>query len=101
MHWGRGRTALHGAQDVIVAALEGDVEELAELGQLGAGADEALGEVARVGGGKADALDAWQAGWERGGGGALQTKAGPGALQSILFPQEEGRRGTWCQGGSI
>mmetsp|Transcript_37621 Transcript_37621/g.95012 ORF Transcript_37621/g.95012 Transcript_37621/m.95012 type:complete len:365 (-) Transcript_37621:599-1693(-) len=50
--------ALHLAQDVVVAALEGDVEELAQLGQLRARAHQAVREVARVRGGEADALDA-------------------------------------------
>jgi len=34
------------------------MEELAHLGQLGAGPDEALGEVSRVAGGESNTLDA-------------------------------------------
>ena len=39
------RRAPHLAQDVVVAALEGDVEEVAQLGQLGARAHQPLREV--------------------------------------------------------
>ena len=55
----RGRVPSgHLPQDLVVAALERHVEELAQLGQLGAGPDQPLGEVARVRRREADALDA-------------------------------------------
>ena len=48
--------AAHGLEHGVVAALEGDVEVLAHLGQLGAGVDQPLGEVAGVAGGEANPL---------------------------------------------
>lgn len=48
----------HLAQDVVVAALKGDVEKLTQLWELCAGFDEALGEVPGMTRGKADALNA-------------------------------------------
>ena len=47
----------HCPQHVVVAALEGDVEVLAQLGEVGAGVDQAFGEVAGVARGEADAGD--------------------------------------------
>ena len=42
---GMARDALHLSQDVIVAGLERDVEELAHFGQLGTSLDQSLCEV--------------------------------------------------------
>ena len=47
----------HRLEDIVVAALEGDVEVLADLGQVGAGVDQPFREVAGVAGGEADPLN--------------------------------------------
>lgn len=55
-------TGMHKHSDVLLCHQHQrahNVEELAQLVQLGARPDQALCEVARVAGGKADALDAW------------------------------------------
>ena len=54
-----GVAAAHGLEHGVVAALEGNVEVLAHLGQLGAGVDQPLGEVAGVAGGEANPLQAF------------------------------------------
>ena len=55
---GGGVTPRHGLEQLVVAALEGHMEVLTHLRQLGAGFDQALGEIARVAGGEANPLDA-------------------------------------------
>ena len=48
----------HGLEHVVITALEGDVEVFAHLGQVGAGVDQPLGEVAGMARGEADPFDA-------------------------------------------
>ena len=50
--------ALHGGQDAVGARLHGQVYQRRQLGQPGVGVDQPFGELARVRGGVADALDA-------------------------------------------
>eukprot|EP00976_Prorocentrum_cordatum_P097431 1190988-Prorocentrum_minimum.AAC.4 len=52
-------SAQHLLQNIVVARLERNVVERHHLRHLRASLDEALGKVAGVGGGEADALDAW------------------------------------------
>ena len=47
----------HGLEDIVVAALEGHVEALDNVGALGDGVDDSKGHVAGVRGDEADALD--------------------------------------------
>ena len=49
---------MHGKEDVGAARLHGQVDVVAECGHRVDGVDDVLGEVARVRGGEADALDA-------------------------------------------
>src|SRR5260221_3323849 len=61
----RGIAALHRGEDAIGARLHRQVHVRRELRQRGVRIDQALGEVARMRGGVADALDAVDFGYER------------------------------------
>ena len=51
--------AAHAGEDVVVGGLDGDVEVLADLGEVGHGADDAFGHVTGVGGEEADTPQLW------------------------------------------
>ncbi len=54
-----GVAAAHAGQKLVVRGLDGDVEVLADLGEVGHGADDAFGHVTGGGGEEADTPQFW------------------------------------------